>query len=251
MKTRLAALPIVALVALVACASAGAAMVAIYRNALDTTAQRSEMLKLTGRACARGGSEATLKVTVGKATEECVYRTPVQGRNLEIAATERLLSGTPAAVAKKAFLGLVLRAGGGAKYELRVFSGQKKVQLVKMTKEGGVEYLAIKKKVAAVKGLNEANVLRLKVEGAKGKVVVTGYLGPEVVGEASDEAAAVKSAATPEPAPETPEAPAAPEATAGPEVEGESSGVAVGAPTNGSGAIATFDAIVVRAPVRF
>jgi hypothetical protein len=224
MKTRLAALPIVALVALVVCASAGAAMVAIYRNALDTTAQRAELLKLTGRSCARGGSEATLKVTVGKQTEECVYRTPVVGRNLEIAATERLLTGTPAAVAKKAFLGLVLRAGGGAKYELRVFPGQKKTQLVKTTKEGGIEYLAIEKKVAAVKGMNEANVLRLRIEGAKGKVKVIGYLGPEVVGEATDE---------------------------GEGVEGESSAVSVGAPTNGSGAIASFDAIVVRTPVSF
>jgi hypothetical protein len=250
MKTRLAALPIVALVALVVCAGAGAAMVAIYRNALDTTAQRAELLKLTGRSCARGGSEATLKVTVGKATEECVYRTPVQGRNLEIAATERLLTGTPAAVAKKAFLGLALRAGGGAKYELRVFPGQKKTQLVKMTKEGGIEYLAIKKKVAAVKGLNEANVLRLKVEGAKGKVAVTGYLGAEVVGEALDEGGPAKSAAAPE-ATETPEATEGPEGAAATEIVGESSGVSVGAPTNGSGAIATFDAIVVRTPVRF
>jgi hypothetical protein len=224
MKTRLAAFPIVALVALVVCASAGAAMVAIYRNALDTTAQRAEILKLTGRSCARGGSEATLKVTVGKQTEECVYRTPVVGRNLEIAATERLLTGTPAGVAKKAFLGLILRAGGGAKYELRVFPGQKKTQLVKTTNEGGIEYLAIEKKVAAVKGLNEANVLRLRVEGAKGQVKVIGYLGPEVVGEATDEGA---------------------------EVEGESSAVSVGAPTNGSGAVASFDAIVVRTPVRF
>jgi hypothetical protein len=238
MKTRLAAFPIVALVALVVCAGAGAAMVAIYRNALDTTAQRSEMLKLTGRGCARGGSEDTLKVTVGKRTEECVYRTPVLGRNLEIAATERLLTGTPAAVVKKAFLGLILRAGGGSKYELRVFPGQKKAQLVKMTKEGGIEYLAIMKKVAAVKGLNEANVLRLKVEGAKGKVKLTGYLGPEVVAEATDEGAVLEDG----------------EGTAGTEgtgVEGESSAVSVGAPTNGVGAIATFDAIVVRTPVSF
>jgi hypothetical protein len=223
MKTRLAAFPIVALAALVLCASAGAAMVAIYRNALDTTAQRTELLKLTGRACVRSGGEGTLKVTVGKQTEECAYRTPVLGHNLEIAATERLLTGTPPAVAHKAFLGLVLRAGGGAKYELRVFPGQKKTQLVKTTMEG-TEYLAIEKKVAAVKGMNEANVLRLKVEGAKGKVKVTGYLGPEVVGEATDE---------------------------GGEVEGEAAAVSVGAPKNGSGAVASFDAIVVRTPVRF
>lgn len=223
MKARLAAFPIVALAALVLCAAAGAATVAIYRNALDTTAQRTEMLKLTGRSCARGDGEETLRVTVGKRTEECVYRTPVVGRNLEIAATERLLTGTPKAVARKAFLGLILRAGGGAKYELRVFPGQKKTQLVKVTKEG-TEFLAIEKKVAAVKGMNEANVLRLEVEGAKGKVKVSGFIGPEPVGEAIDESG---------------------------EVEGESSAVSVGAPKNGSGAVASFDAIVVRVPVRF
>jgi hypothetical protein len=227
MKNRLRVLPallLAALAALVLCASAGAAMVAIYRNALDTTAQRSELLKLTGRSCTRGGGEDTLKVTVGKQTEECAYKTSVVGRNLEIAVTGRLLTGTPQAVVKKAFLGLILRAGGGAKYELRVFPGQKKTQLVKVTKEGGVEYLAIEKKVAAVKGLNEANVLRLRAEGAKGKVQITAYLGSEVVGEATDEGAGV---------------------------EGEGSAVSVGAPKNGSGAVASFDAVVVRAPVSF
>lgn len=227
MKNRHRVLPVVllaALAALVLCAGAGAAMVGIYRNALDTTTQRSEALKLTGQACARGGGEGTLKVTVGKQTEECAYRTPVVGHNLEISATERLLTGTPKAVAKKAFLGLILRAGGDARYELRVFPGQKKTQLTKVTKEGGIEYLAIMKRVAAVKGLNEANVLRLRAEGAKGKVKITGYLGAEVVGEAVDE---------------------------GGGVEGESSAVAVGALKNGVGAVASFDEIVVRVPVRF
>ena len=230
MKNRLRVLPVlvfVALAALVLCAGAGAAMVAIYRNALDTTAQRSELLKLTGRACARAGNEDTLKITVGKRTEECAYKTAVVGRNLEIAATERLLTGTPRGVVKKAFLGLILRAGGGAKYELRVFPSQKKTQLVKMTKEGGIEFLAIEKKVAAVKGLNEANVLRLNVASAKGKVKITGYLGSEVVGEATDEGG--KNG----------------------EVDGQVSAVAVGAPKNGHGAIASFDAIVARAPVTF
>ena len=55
------------------------------------------------------------------------------GRDLEISATERLLSGTPEALQRKAYLGLELRAGAGAKYQLLAFPLQRKVQLVKFT----------------------------------------------------------------------------------------------------------------------
>src|SRR3978361_1369183 len=42
-------------VGLVVAGAASGAFVAIYRNALETTAQRSEMLKLSGKVCTRGG----------------------------------------------------------------------------------------------------------------------------------------------------------------------------------------------------
>jgi hypothetical protein len=225
MKTRLTTtLATIALVALVLCTSADAGMVGVYRNSLETLAERTEMLKLTGRSCARAGDGGALDVTVGKRTEECAYRSPVLGRNLEIAAVERLLTGTPRAVARKAFLGLVLRAGGGTRYELRVFPGQKKTQLLKFTGEGGAEYLAIEKSVAAVKGVGEANLLRLRAEGDGPKTKLTAHLGSEIVGEALDE---------------------------GPRIEGEYSAVSVVAPRNGHGVRAGFGAIVVRVPVRF
>src|ERR1700761_2043816 len=119
--------------------TASGAFVAIYRNALETTAQRAEIPKLAGKSCTRGGAPTSLKITVGKLTEECAYRTPVIGSDLEIAATGRIVSGTPAAVAKKAFLGMQLRVGSGGKLELRVFPGQKKVQIVRIT-EAGIDY---------------------------------------------------------------------------------------------------------------
>jgi hypothetical protein len=229
MKTKIALITLVAaLVGLLASGPASAAFVAIYRNALETTAQRAEVLKLAGKSCARGGGQTALKVTVGKLTEECAYRTPVVGTDLEIAATARILTGTPTAVARKAFLGLQLRAGGGGKLELRVFPGQKKVQLAKVTKEG-IHYLAIKKNVVAVKEPTMANVLRLRVVSGGGEESATckigGYLGGELVIEASDEACS--------------------------ELSGESTALSAGAPNNGSGLIAGFEAIVVRTPVRF
>ena len=185
------------------------------------------MRKVFGRSCARGGGQTSLKVSVGKLTEECAYSTPVVGQDLEIAATGRVLAGTPAAVAKKAFLGLQLRAGGGGRLELRVFPGQKKVQIARATTEG-ITYLAIKKNVKAVGEPGKPNVLRLRVveeagggEGCK----IAGYLGGEAVIEATDEACG--------------------------ELEGETTALSAGATNNGSGLIAGFEAIVVRTPVRF
>lgn len=229
MKTKLILATIaVSALGLTAVGAASGAFVAIYRNALETTAQRSEVVKLSGKSCTRGGGQTSLKVTVGKLTEECAYRTPVVGSDLEIAATGRIVSGTPTGVAKKAFLGLQLRAGGGGKLELRVFPGQKKVQIAKIT-EAGINYLAIKKNVVALKEPMMAVVLRLRVvsggaEEAAG-CKIGGYLAGELVVEASDEACS--------------------------ELSGESTALSAGAPNNGSGLIAGFEAIVVRTPVRF
>jgi hypothetical protein len=219
---------IVSAVGLFAAGAASGAFVAIYRNALETTAQRSEVLKLAGKSCSRGGGQSSLKITVGKLTEECAYRTPVIGSDLEIAATGRIVSGTPAAVAKKAFLGMQLRVGGGGKLELRVFPAQKKVQIAKVTEEG-IHYLAIEKNVKAVQPPEKPNVLRLRVLSGSGEEAgnckITGYLGGEQVVEASDEACG--------------------------EASGEMTALAAGATNNGSGLIASFEAIVVRTPVRF
>src|SRR6201994_620080 len=229
MKAKLILAPVLAsALGLVAVASASGAFVAIYRNALETTAQRGEVLKLAGKSCTRGGAPTSLKITVGKLTEECAYRTPVIGSDLEIAATGRIVSGTPAAVAKKAFLGMQLRVGSGGKIEVRVFPSQKKVQLVKVTEEG-IHYLAIKKNVKSVQPAEKANVLRLRVVGGAkeeaGACKVGGYLAGERVIEASNE-------------------------TCG-EMTGEMTALSAGAPNNGSGLIASCEAIVVRTPVRF
>src|SRR5690349_11510103 len=159
MKLRFSASLLAALAAgLLVCAVAAAAMVGIYRNPMESLGQRSQLVKLSGRTCARAGVGGALRVTVGKATSSCSYRTPVLGRDLEIAATERLLSGTPKALQKKAYLGLELRAGGGAKYALLVFPRQRKAQLIKVTGEG-TKYLAVARNEKAVVGINEANKL--------------------------------------------------------------------------------------------
>jgi hypothetical protein len=222
MRTRFAIVTVAALVAALAVtATAGAAMVGIYRNGLESQPQRAEMVKLFGRVCKRGGGEDAIRVALGKKTDSCSYRTPVIGRDLEIAATESILSTTPKSLQKAAYVGLQLRAGGGEKYELRAYPAQKKAQLIRVT-EGGTKYLAIEKNVKEIGGLNEPTVVRMRTETSGTAAVVSAYVGPTLIGEVTDEAAS--------------------------ELEGEASAVSIGATKIADGLIGSINDLVVRVP---
>jgi hypothetical protein len=229
-KGRFAAAFLAALaVAALACTVAGGAMIGVYRNSMESLAQRSQLVKLSGRNCARAGANGAMRVTLGKKTAACSFRTPVLGRDLEIAATERLLSGTPENLQRKAFLGLELRAGDGFKYQLLVFPRQKKAQLVKVSGEGN-KYLAIAKNEKAVMGINEANKLRLRAVNVtsgpdKGQARLFAYVGNTLVGEAKDDGAG--------------------------DLSGRNSTVVVGTIKNGNGVVASVDDVVVRVPSPF
>lgn len=230
MRLRFPAAVLAALTAgLLCCAVAGAEMVGIYRNSMESLGQRSQLVKLAGRSCDRAGAGGAMRIMVGKATSACSFRTPVLGRDLEIAATERLLSGTPTDLQRKAFLGLELRAGGGAKYQLLVFPRQRKAQLIKVT-AGGPKYLAIAKNEQAVKGINEANVLRLSAVNVtagpeKGQARLFAYVGKTPVGEAVDAGAG--------------------------DLTGRAATVIVGTIKNGNGIVASVDDVVIRVPSPF
>jgi hypothetical protein len=230
MRTRFAAIFLASLaVSMLAAASVGAAMIGIYRNGMETTAQRAQLAKLAGSSCARGGSDGALRVTLGKRTDACSYRTPVLGRDLEISATERLLSGTPPALQQKAYLALELRAGAGAKYQLLAFPLQRKVQLVKVSPEG-TEYLAIAKNVKTLMGVNKANSLRLRAVNVtsgpeRGNAQLAGSVGGTQVVEATDEGSGA--------------------------LTGRAAAVSIGAAKNGNGVVGSIDDVVVRVPSPF
>lgn len=230
MRGKLTGVLLVALTAaLLVCPSAGAAMVGIYRNALDSKSQRSQLIKLAGRNCARAGSAGALRIGLGEKTGSCSFRTPVLGRDLEISATERLLSGTPKPLQRKAYVGLELRAGAGAKYQLLAYPLQRKVQLVKVTSEG-TRFLAIAKNQTTLGGLNEASKLRLSAINIttgpeKGSAELRAYVGTTLVGEATDAGAG--------------------------ELTGRASGVIVGASKGGDGVIGSVDDLVIRVPSPF
>jgi len=220
-----------ALATLAFATSSGAALLGLYRNGMESDAQRGQIGKLSGERCGRGGSAHAFRITVGKATAECAYRTPVVGRDLEITATERLLSSTPKAIKRKAFLAVNLRTGdAGAGYQLAVFPLQRKAQLRKILSDGRIEYLDIAKGVSTIKGTDEANELRLRAFNVssgpdKGKCRIVAFVGSMQIANVLDPAAG--------------------------ELQGRGSGFSIGAAGNAKGAVGSADDVVVRVPSPF
>lgn len=222
-----AALAIVALLA----ASAGAALIGIYRNGMESDGQRGDIAKLSGERCARGGSSHAFRIVVGKKTKQCAYATPVVGRDLEMVAIGRLLRSTPEKLQRKAFISISLRTGtAGAGYQLVVYPLQRKAQLRKNFSGGRTEYMRIARNVPSVKGLNRANELRLRAFNVtsgpnKGRCRVRALVGHRVVADIVDTAAG--------------------------DLEGRASGFSVGAAKSAKGATASFDDVIVRIPSPF
>jgi hypothetical protein len=209
---------------------AGAALIGVYRNSMESKGQLAQVLKLSGKRCGRSGSGGAFLVVVGKETKECSYRTPVLGRDLEIAATESLLSKTPKSVLQSAYLAVDLRAGGGARYQLAVFPLQRKAQLRKVLADGTIEYLAIAKNVAEIGGADKANQLRLRAFNVtsgdeRGNCQLIAFIGGQQVAEATDDGAG--------------------------DLSGRASGFSVGSTKSAKGAQASVDDVVVRVPSPF
>jgi len=217
-------------ISLLACAGASATVIGIYRNSLENLTQRSQLVKINGKNCGRGGFDGGLRVLIGKQTEGCSLRTPVLGRDLEIVSDQKLLGGTPKKLQAKGYLGVELRAGGAAKYQYRVFPRQHKVQLLKVTPEK-TKYLAIEKNVDLVKGVGQVNTVRLRVANItsgpeKSQTRLVGLLGNDPIMEATD--------------------------PAGGELKGRASAVVLGSMAkNAKGTVGKVEKIIIRVPSPF
>ena len=217
--------------AAMAASAFGQAAIAIYSNNMDSGPKRSQVVKLSGANCDRGGSSAALKVAVGKRTDECSYRTPVIGRDLEVFATARLLSGTPKALRKRVFVAANLRSGSGSRYQLAVFPLRREYQVRKEFANGSRKLLADQKGVKRIRHkINQANKLRLRAFNItsgpdKGGCRILAFINDHQVAALTDPRGGV--------------------------FEGRYSGFSVGAKNSASRAVASFDDIVVRVPTPF
>jgi hypothetical protein len=213
-------------------ASASGALVGIYRNGMESKGQLGQILKLSGSRCARGGSEGAFTITVGKATKECSYRTPVLGRDLEIAATMTLFNRpqVPKSVLRSSYVAVDLRAGGGARYQLAAFPTQRKAQVRKVLADGSIEYLDIEKGVAGIGGLDKPTQLRLQAFNVtsgpeKGNCKLLASVGGQQIAEVTDEGAG--------------------------DLSGRASGFSTGATKAAKGVQAGVDDVVIRIPGPF
>jgi hypothetical protein len=232
MRKRITTILLAAAAASLALAASAFAVraIGIYSNNMDSVAKRKQIVKVSGRNCNRGGSDRAFRIVVGKATTECSYRTPVVGRDLEVLATGRLLSGTPRGIRKRTFIALNLRTGGGGTYQLAVFPRLRKYQLRKDLPDGSRKFLAIGKGIKRIHGINQANDLRLRAFNredtqVKGDVRLLVFIGDKRMAVVTD--------------------------SKGGELEGRFSGVSVGSSKSASGAVASFDDVGVRVPSPF
>lgn len=227
MRVRAAAV-FISLLGILACAaSAGAGVIGLYRNNMESTGLQAQIANFAGERCQRGGSGHAFRIFVGKATKECAYRTPVIGRDLEVAAIGRVLQGTPKPVQHKAFLALNLRAGGaGARYQLAVFPLQHKAQLLRYTSPSQVKYERVARSIRT-QGINRPNELRLRAFNVlsgpeKGSCRVQAWVGKQLVADFTDSASG--------------------------ELQGRTAGFSLGAAGNAKGTLGSFDDVVVRVP---
>ena len=221
------ALSLAVLGSAVAASAALAASVPIYTNAMSSSASRGQLKTVTGK-CKRGASGRALQVTVGKRTRECQLRTPVIGANLDISAVARLLAGTPKAMQKRVFVAVAVRDGGDGRYQLAVFPGKGRYQLLRFAPPDGTRTLLANGPESTIKGIGKPNKLRLQAfPTSSGQVRVTAFVNGKRIASVVEEA---HNAST---------------------VSGRFSTFGVGSAKAAKGASASFDDLTVAVPDPF
>jgi hypothetical protein len=171
LKARAAAL-LAAAIAIGVAAATAVAGVAVYKNSFSHKGDAKELRHAEGKHCNRKFRQKAknLQVNVTKGPETCGYRPPVEGDtdgpDHNFQAKAKFLRSTPKGLRAKAYAAIAVRSGKTSGYELRVFPVKHKFRLVRAPSGGGGDFPAAGKS-SAIKGFNKANVLGLKVEGAK------------------------------------------------------------------------------------
>lgn len=207
-------------------ATAAVAAIPIYTNQMSSAGARSQIERTGDGSCDRGAAGRALMVTVGKRTRECQLRTPVVGSNLDIAATARLLSDTPADIRRRVFVAVGVRTGNDGGYLLAVFPARGTYQLRRDVPDGDSRLLA-NGKSRRVKNVGKANRLRVRAFPSGDGTQVTAFVNGRKVASAVEDA---HTSAT---------------------VSGRFSSLVVGSTRAANGAQASFDKLRVSVPDPF
>jgi hypothetical protein len=171
-------------------AGADASTLTIYRNALDSTDGRAQVLQMrAGTKCERGGSPNAFRFELGAKAEECFYRVPVVGRDLQVSAVARIFKSTPPKVLKRAYAGVSLRQNtDGSRYQFVVWPSTRRFGLRKVMPNGRIINLGSQKAGRKVNGPGKANRLTLRAfNGPKGGAKLIGIVNGNKVVTVGDE----------------------------------------------------------------
>jgi len=220
-----AGLAAVAAAATAFAAAAEANTITIYRNGLDTADGRAQLLQMRAKTkCERGGSPKAFRFKLGPKAEECFYRVPVVGRDLQVSAVARIFKSTPPKVLKRAYAGVSLRQNtDGSRYQFVVWPSTRRYGLRKVMPNGRIINLGSAKAGRKVNGPGKANRITLRAfNGPNGRAQVIGFVNGNKVAVAADER--------------------------GNELTGRDTSISIGAKNGGRGAIGSFSDIRVAMP---
>jgi hypothetical protein len=209
-------------------AAAFGASIPIYTNAMSSSPARSQLVHLGKTTCSRGAGSGVLNISVGKATRECQYRTPVIGTNLDVTVTARLLSSTPSSIQARTFVAVSLRNGDNGQYQLAVFPKKGSYQLRRDVPPKAARTLLAHGKASAVAAVGKPEKMRLQAfPTPDGSTRLTAFLNGKKLTTVVDDA---HTAAT---------------------LTGRFSTVSVGSDKAAKGAGASFDDLTVAVPDPF
>lgn len=196
--------------------------VRIYGNSFSARGSLGELRKLGTESCARRTSRSAMSVRLGRKTSACAYRTPVIGRNLDIAASVVLSSRTPSNRRARTALGLTLRGGEDTgDFTLSVRPNRQRWSLTReMPGAGGPTSTTIAhERDRRIHGTGKRNRLRLQAFDTE----IIAWVNGKIVARYLDPSPAVS--------------------------KGRQSSVAIGTTRTGRNIEGSFDSISVRVPV--
>ena len=163
LRDRASPSPCSALAALPRCAATAADRDRDLQNDMDSAAQRSRSGEAPGGNCMRGGSQQGAEGRRSASAPASAARTPVIGRNLEIARDRApARAATPKAKRKRTFVAVELRDGAGGQYQLAVFPGSAPSSCAATCSRTARILLKAKATDEADQRLGKANKLRLQ-----------------------------------------------------------------------------------------
>jgi hypothetical protein len=181
-RSRVAGLAVVAL-ATIGLAATAVASIVIYENGFPNKGRAGELSKAEGSHCEKTWRERqeTILVEVKRGPEACGYRPPVEGLggrpDHDLQAKMKILNDTPKGARGQAYLGLEVRSSAEKGYELRVFPRSKTFELRRRPGGGPFPESGA---LGAINGINQANRLRLRVDGARVRAYANGTLLADV-----------------------------------------------------------------------